>query len=292
METRPSPETAPILKKISRRQFLGLAGVTVAGLAAATSTYLYFNNEADQLDVEQVQLPVANLHPALEGFTIAQISDIHLEPFTKIELVQRAVALTNSLNPDLIVLTGDYVWKKEEAVFDLTPVLAQLNAPHGVISIAGNHDLWTDFDLIASAFAQERLPLLVNQGLPISVGKGSLYLAGLDDGWSGNPSLRDALVNYSGNSPIILLLHEPDLADDYATDARIVLQLAGHSHGGQIRLPRLGPLLLPYLGWKYDQGLYRVKNMWLYTNRGLGVTNEPVRFNCSPEITHITLVRA
>lgn len=292
MEPRPSPETAPILKKISRRQFLGLAGVTVAGLAAATSTYLYFNNEADRLDVEQVQLPIANLHPALEGFTIAQISDIHLEPFTKIELVQRAVALTNSLNPDLIVLTGDYVWKKEEAVFDLTPVLAQLNARHGVISIAGNHDLWTDFDLIAAAFAQERLPLLVNQGLPISVGKGSLYLAGLDDGWSGNPSLRDALDNYPGDSPIILLLHEPDLADDYATDERIVLQLAGHSHGGQIRLPRLGPLLLPYLGWKYDQGLYRVKNMWLYTNRGLGVTNEPVRFNCSPEITHITLVRA
>jgi predicted MPP superfamily phosphohydrolase len=90
----------------------------------------------------------------------------------------------------------------------------------------------------------------------------------------------------------VLISHEPDLADKYSLDKRIALQLSGHSHGGQVRFPGIGAMILPYLAWKYDYGLYRVNDMWLYTNRGLGVTNEPVRFNCPPEVTEITLIRA
>jgi len=104
------------------------------------------------------------------------------------------------------------------------------------------------------------------------------------------PDLKTALNEHRGDTPVILLAHEPDLADEFAGDGRVSLQLSGHSHGGQVRVPGLGALVLPYLGQKYDQGLNRVNDMWVYTNRGLGVIPSPVRLNCRPEITEFTLV--
>ncbi len=282
-------------KGISRRKFLKLGGTAVvAGVAgaAATTGWVAWHDESQDLVIERVSIPLPNLPPALEGFTIAQLSDIHLLPFTQPELVRRAVAMTNSLNPDLTVLTGDYVWHEVEAIFELAPIIAELNAKQGVFSIFGNHDLWTDADVVSAGMKEVHIPLLVNEGVTLDVGGAPLHLAGLDDGWSGNPDLAAAMDNAPTAATTILLMHEPDLADEYALDPRIALQLSGHSHGGQIRLPIIGPPVLPYLSWKYDMGLYRVGDMWLYTNRGIGVTNEPYRYNCQPEITEITLVRA
>lgn len=277
--------------KVSRRAFLTVAPTVILGSAVvAASTYLYLNDESQQLTVEQIRIPVKNLKPALDGFTIVVMADFHLYPLTQIELIQRAVALANSLKPDVTVLLGDYVWRDVEAVFELAPVLVGLDARYGVFAGIGNHDIWTDINVIKSGLTEAGLPMLINAGLPISVGRDMLYLAGLDDGWSGRPDLNVALANRPAGAPVVLLFHEPDLADQTSLDGRISLQLSGHSHGGQIRLPRVGALLKPYLGWKYDLGLYHLNGMWLYTNRGIGVTNEPVRYNCPPEITQITLV--
>jgi predicted MPP superfamily phosphohydrolase len=179
-----------------------------------------------------------------------------------------------------------------EAIFDLAPSLARLNAKHGVFSCLGNHDLWMNVNVVTEAFEQVRLPLLVNQGVPITAGASTLYLAGLDDGWSGAPELATAMEGWPKGAPTVLLMHEPDRATQYSLDKRINLQLSGHSHGGQVRFPFVGALILPYLSWKYPLGLYNVNGMWLYTNRGLGTTNIPLRVNCAPEITELTLVRA
>ena len=200
--------------------------------------------------------------------------------------------MANALKPDLTVLLGDYVWHELEAIFDLAPVLAGLNAQHGVFAATGNHDYWTDINVISAAMKEAGLPLFVNKGVPIRQGDSELYLAILDDGWSGEPDLQATMQDMTPGTTTVLISHEPDLADKYSLDKRIDLQLSGHSHGGQVRLPGVGAIILPYMAWKYDMGLYRVNDMWLYTNRGLGVTNEPVRFNCPPEITEITLVRA
>jgi predicted MPP superfamily phosphohydrolase len=161
-----------------------------------------------------------------------------------------------------------------------------------VYAIIGNHDIWLDVDVIKSAFNQIRLPILVNQGFPITEANSTLYIAGLDDGWSGTPDLDAALENAPIDAPTVLLLHEPDLADKYSQVERIVLQLSGHSHGGQVRIPGFGAFILPYLGQKYDFGLYKVRDMWLYTNRGIGNISVPFRYNCAPEITEFTLLRA
>ncbi|MDM8531468.1 metallophosphoesterase [Anaerolineales bacterium HSG25] len=277
---------------VNRQKFIAMGATAIAGGIVAASSYFYVNNESQSLVVEQIQIPLKGLGSALEGFKIVQLSDFHLRPFTQIDLIQEAVRISNSLKPDLVVLTGDYVWYEVEAIFDLTLTLAALQAKHGVYSTMGNHDLWTDVGIVRQGFDEVGLPILDNQGLVITEGKDSLYIAGLDDGWSGKPDLRTAMSDWQEGMPVVLLMHEPDLADKYSLDGRIGLQLSGHTHGGQIRFPGIGAVILPYLGWKYDMGLYQVRDMWLYTNRGIGVTNEPVRYNCPPEITEFILVGA
>lgn len=277
---------------LNRREFLKVAGLAVGVSLVAATSYLAINDESQDPVVDRVPIRIKNLHPALEGFTLLQMTDQHLYPLTQPSLIKKSVAIANSLNPDLVVLTGDYVWQDLEAIDELAPILAGLDAKHGVFSTLGNHDYWLDADVITTTLEAAGLPVLVNQGLSIKHGKGSFYLAGLDDGWSGSPDLDATLEAAMPGDSVILLCHEPDLADRYALDGRVSLQLSGHSHGGQIRLPGLGALILPYLGRKYDIGLYKVDEMLLYTNRGLGVISEPVRYNCPPEITQFELRRA
>jgi len=279
---------------ISRRSFLKLTGAATFATLGAITAYSLIENEANSPVVEHVQIPIPNLPSALDRFRIVQISDIHHNqyPFTTIRLVSSAVQMANDLKPDLIVITGDFVWHEVEPIYELMPALAHLNAKYGVYLGLGNHDYWTNLEAVTHAIDQQRLPLLVNQGVPISIGKSTLYLASLDDGWSGKPDLASAMADWSDDAITILLMHEPDLAPRYAVDKRIHLQLSGHSHGGQVRLPFYGPLVLPYLAWEYPMGLYKIDEMWLYTNRGLGTTNIPVRVNCAPEIAELTLIGA
>ena len=279
---------------MNRRDFLKSFGAIPLGIGAlGLGRNGSGESAADTSAVvtEQIQIPLKNLAPALEGFKIVQLSDLHLQPYTQIELIQQTVDKANALQPDLIVLTGDYVTRKAEPIFELAPVLATLNARYGVFSIFGNHDLWTDVNVVRTGLEEAGLSILQNQGVTLGVGSALLYLAGVDDGWSGQPDLDAALNQQPSNTTTILLAHEPDLADSFAQDGRISLQLSGHSHGGQVRIPGIGAPVLPNLGRKYDHGLYNVDDMWLYTNRGIGLVF-PVRINCPPEITEITLVSA
>jgi predicted MPP superfamily phosphohydrolase len=276
---------------LSRRKFLALTAGAVAGSVAATTGYLYANNEAGQPVIEQIQIPLKNLPPALAGLRIVWLSDFHLYPHTELNLLQQAAALAVKLNPDVLILGGDYVTREAEAIFELAPVLANLNARYGVFSIIGNHDIWTNIDVVETGLAEAGIPLLKNEGVALNINNSPLYLAGVDDGWSGQPDLAAAMENQPSNATTVLLAHEPDLADVFSLDPRISLQLSGHSHGGQIRFQGIGAFILPHLGRKYDMGLYRVNDMWLYTNRGLGNVTEPVRYNCPPEVTEIRLVR-
>lgn len=269
-----------------------VSSLIVASGVLAKFGQIQLNDETNTPVLERVEIPIKGLKPALEGFTIVQLSDIHLEPYTKPHLVRRAVEMSNELNPDLVVLTGDYVWREQEAVFELTSILTGLNARHGVYSVLGNHDLWLDVEVTKTAFAEAGLPMLINQGLAISQGNGSIFLAGMDDGWSGEPDLNLSLENAPTGIPIVLLLHEPDLVDETSLDPRISLQLSGHTHGGQVLMPGKPPIFTPNLGKKYSQGLFRVNDTWLYTNRGLGVISVPLRYNCPPEVTLLTLTSA
>jgi uncharacterized protein len=274
---------------LDRRTFLKTAGlVATSSLALIAGGYLVLDESREPV-VERVVIPIQGLHPALEGFTILQLSDIHLLPYTRAGLIKKVIGIANSLKPDLVVLTGDYVWQGREAIYELPPLLASLNARFGVYSVMGNHDYWMDIKALRAEFTRNRLPILDNQGVSIVEGKGSFYLAGMDDGWSGQPDFRKAVEGAPASDPIILLLHEPDLVDQTSRYPRISLQLSGHTHGGQVLLKGENPPIKPYLGKKYVQGLYRVRNTWQYTSRGIGVISVPLRINCPPEITLLTL---
>ena len=274
---------------LSWRRRLKVGGLTLAGMLAIAGGLSLVDESQDPV-VETISIPIRGLHPALEGFSIVQLTDIHLRPFTRPNFVQRSIVMANQLQPDLIVLTGDYIWRSHAAVYEVASLLGRLNARYGVYSVMGNHDYWLDIRALRSAFDASRLPVLINEGLAIGVGKAVLYLAGMDDGWSGLPDLKHALDHAPTGAPIILLLHEPDLADGTCQDGRVSLQLSGHTHGGQVLVPGKSPIFHPHLGKKYPQGLYKIKDLWLYTNHGLGVISVPLRINCPPEITQLTLV--
>jgi predicted MPP superfamily phosphohydrolase len=277
---------------MSRRRFLGLGALAAAGALFGCGAAVSLVNQLEKVVVERVSVPVRGLAPALEGTTVAQLSDIHLSGLVRTDYVRRVVELTNSLRPDLTLLTGDYVWEDVDAIFELAPIIGRLDARYGVYAALGNHEIWTDPSVVTSGLAEARLPLLRNRGVTLNIGGAPLHVAGLDDGWSGRPDLSAALAGAPSDAPVIMMLHEPDLVDYFASRGRITLQLSGHSHGGQVRSGKDEAYILPRLGQKYDQGLYRVGDTWLYTTRGVGVTRFPVRYNCPPEITLVTLTGA
>ncbi len=243
----------------------------------------------NDLTLERVQVPIHGLHSALDGFKIVQLSDIHFLPFTQLNLVEQAVTKALTLKPDLIVLTGDFVTHDADTIFGAVNALSRLNAKYGVFAVLGNHDARAGARIVRQGIAEAGIKVLHNCGFTFDVGHGQLNLAGVDDCLWGHPDIKAALANLSARAPTLLLAHEPDVIDDFSVAGPITLQLSGHTHGGQVRLPFLGTPVLPKLGEKYVHGLYRVNGSWLYTNRGLGMVSMPIRFNCPPEITEIIL---
>ncbi|MCP4418826.1 MAG: metallophosphoesterase [Chloroflexi bacterium] len=271
--------------QLTRRGFLKWAGGALLG-GAATVGYVT-QIEPEWLTVERQTIQMPQLAANMDGFKIVQLSDFHLFPYTTLDLVEKAIEKTNELAPDLVVLTGDYVLETAASIFDLAPVLAKLNPRHGIFAILGNHDHWTNAKVVQQGLTEQGIELLHNKAVLLN--ESQLFLAGVDDLWSGEPDIEAALVGWREDVPTLLLAHEPDFADEFLVNGRIQLQLSGHSHGGQVRVPGLGPIVLPRYAKKYHNGLYQVGQGQVYTNRGIGIVNPAVRFNCPPEITEIIL---
>jgi predicted MPP superfamily phosphohydrolase len=278
---------------ISRRGFLKAAGGALFGVGFGGVLGLKYAREVEPnlLQIEKIELHLQSLPVGLEGTRLVCLSDFHLHPYTRIELVQECVRLVNRLDADVVCLLGDYVFDRAEAILELAPVLSGIETRHGPYAVLGNHDLWTDPELVRSTLEREGIAVLENEHVTIELPGGELVLAGLEDGWSGKPDLDAALFGQTDGLPVVLMMHEPDFADRFRTDGRVELQLSGHTHGGQVRLPVIGAPFLPRYGQKYDRGLYDLDGMWLYTTRGIGVIGPPLRFNCRPEITLLTLRR-
>jgi predicted MPP superfamily phosphohydrolase len=281
-------------KHLTRRRFLqSLATMGAVGLGGVT--YLW-QVEPRWLTLQEHDLPIATLPTAFDGLRIVQLSDIHIDPLYRYGYVARVVERVNALEPDVVVLTGDYVTQDAGAAAPLAAMLAGLRAPLGTYAVLGNHDVWRSKRVaVRNGFVQAGIPMLENDHVVLARAGQTLVVAGLDDGWGGRPSLRQAL-DAAPDAPVILLLHEPDLVTRYQHEPRIVVQLSGHSHGGQVRIPGHGAIYLPRYAQQFDAGIYRVGNTWLNTNVGLGmtsygITTPPVRFNCPPEISVLTLRR-
>jgi hypothetical protein len=275
------------MSKVSRRdvlkRMLGCLGVSVvAGVGGPAYAALL---EPQWLALERVTIPVEGLPPAAQGLRLAFLSDLHLGPDVDRDHVNQAIDLALSAAPDLILLAGDFV-SQSQAIPRCAALVSRLRAPGGVFACLGNHDHWTAPEQVATALADVGVRVLRNQAVEVM---GGLWLAGVDDVWEEQADLDAALVDVPEDAVVVLLAHEPDFADAVAADGRVALQLSGHSHGGQVRLPLIGPPILPYLGQRYSAGRYRVGRLQLYVTRGVGLISPPVRFNCRPEVTLVEL---
>jgi predicted MPP superfamily phosphohydrolase len=284
---KPGPE-------LSRRKFLKLgalcAGTVVLGGGGGVA-YAY-EVEPDWVDIVRLELELPRLAPAFDGYRIVQVSDIHVDGHTTIDDLAQAVELINGQEPDLVAFTGDLVTSSESIDYSwerlhgqLTKTLGALSPADATVAVLGNHDHW-----VAPGWVRE---VLQDSGME-DVGNGvhsvrrrgsALHVSGIDDFMENKDRLGLVLDRLPEDGSAILLAHEPDFADVSARSGRFDLQISGHSHGGQVRLPFMGAPILPPLGREYPMGLYEVGGMLQYTNRGLGTIPPNVRLNCRPEVT-------
>src|SRR6202790_1600897 len=196
--------------KVSRRRFLQIASGFGVSVGAPGAAELGYATRIEPLRVltEECQIRIPKLPAAFEGFRIALFSDIHLYPFTPIEVVRDAVRLANAFQPDIVILPGDFVWRSLGAAFDLVPVLSQLNPAKGTFAVLGNHDHLKGPEIVAKALAEAGVQLLRNRGVTIQIGRDSIYLAGIDSVWAGTPSPVAAFENKRGNLTSIVTVHE------------------------------------------------------------------------------------
>jgi len=268
--------------KLPRRWLPVAAGAVVAAGAATLGAAVL---GAAQLRFAYVEVPIAGLPAAFDGFRIAQLSDLHLGwPFA-MRNARRAVGWVIDHKPDLVAVTGDFVRHYTDPLAVQT-ALRGLQAPHGVYAVFGNHDYWDDLETLEQSIAGLGIDVLRNERRSLVADGEQISLVGIDCIWESRHDVALAMSKVPLGETAIVLAHEPDVADDVAA-AGAQLQLSGHNHGGHIALPWLGPLFLPRHGLRYVRGLLRVGGMWLYVSRGLG--GFPLRIGTPPEVTEITL---
>lgn len=242
--------------------------------------------------VETVRLKLPRLPRAYSGLRVAQISDLHMGSWMNRPRLQLVVELIAAQQPDLLFITGDFLTghagfteASRQALIDLQDGLSPLAASIPSFAVLGNHDYWTDPAAVREMLSHCGITDLTNTVHTLSHAGEYLHLCGIGDLRAGDVRLDSVMAQLNGHGCAILLAHEPDFADVSAATGKFDLQVSGHTHGGQVVVPFLGPPVLPSLGRKYPSGLYKVGNMFQYTNRGIGRTQIAVRFNCPAEIT-------
>jgi predicted MPP superfamily phosphohydrolase len=277
---------------VGRRELLRrAAGLTLVASAVGVAGLEYTRTiEPSWVEITVVPVRMPGLASAFEGYCIAQISDLHLGDWlTPVQLVQ-VVRTVNGLGADLIAVTGDFITSHaSKHAQDLITTLRDLHAPDGVAGILGNHDHWSNAAIIRRVIVESGMLDLNNAVHTLLRGGALLHIAGVDDMWERKARLDDVLAAMPREGAAVLLAHEPDFADVSAPSGRFGLQISGHSHGGQVIAPFIGPLQLPLYAKKYPLGRYQVGQMTQYTNRGIGMLQPHVRLNCRPEITVYTL---
>lgn len=277
-------QSAPNPEDLTRRRFLqaGAGGLVAApmvlsgyGAAYAGKTY----------DIQELELPFGH------SLRVVQLTDIHAGIYMTLDEIQRIADQVVALRPDLFVLTGDFISNSMVFLPGCLREMARVRSRFGTFACPGNHEYMSgSLSELQAAFIEHRIPLLINAHRVIHTERGRFAVAGIDDLQRGSPDLGQTLRNLDPAIPTLLLSHYPEIFPR-AADRGIPLTLAGHYHGGQVKLILPGKAIsLAHLRTPYPEGLYRIKNSRLYVSRGIGTTFTPVRLNASPEITlfHLT----
>jgi uncharacterized protein len=292
---RESPAHGPLGKPLAeplhttRREFLRWGFGAVALSPVGIFTYgAVIGKERYEIVERTIKLP--RLSPTLAGLRIVQLTDIHVGNFMKQAKLEWYVRAVNDLNPHLIALTGDFIGSSAHFIPACAAALEKLEARDGVFACLGNHDYWVGAQRVTEALQAAGVEVLRNEARRLSLKGATLNVAGVDDPWRGHADFDRALSMSDPDAPTIMLCHQPDLFPA-VVQRGIDLTLAGHYHGGQVKLRFLDlEFSLAHLVSEFVEGLYIQERSQLYVSRGIGITGPPVRLNARPEITllHLT----
>jgi hypothetical protein len=274
---------------MSRRRLLRLMAGAAIG-AVGTGAWADGRREGNHLDVRRTDVFLPHWPQEADGLRIGLISDFHADYRCAVIRTHRSALLLAAQRPDLVFLGGDYVSRETDQAMLPATVAALAPLAHvgrGAYAILGNHDWWGENEELAThLLRQAGFNMLRNASVPIP-GVSGAYIVGLDDGWLHRMDVERALRGVPRSARKLVALHEPDFADEIGEG--FDLQLSGHSHGGQVRVPGLPALHVPKYARLYPEGLQRAKRHLVYTTRGVGMVGPQVRAFCPPEVTVLTV---
>ncbi len=274
---------------VNRRNFLKLG--VFGGAGCLVGSYPVFI-ERNIILVNTYHIPVPGLPPAFEGFTIVHLTDLHHGFLVSKSLIEKVVFRSNSIPRDITVCTGDNIHERNAAVQIDTvwPILGKLKAPFGVYSVLGNHDHWGDTDH-SIYWLDKTGQNLRHTSVKLERNGQALWLVGAGDLWEDHVPIDALVESIPPDTCRIVLAHNPDSADTVFS-TRVDLMISGHTHGGQVNIPFVGPPVLPVKNRNYSSGLKKSPSGFpVFISRGIGWAIYPVRFNCYPEIAVLKLTR-
>jgi predicted MPP superfamily phosphohydrolase len=297
----PSPAPSPC-PRLSRRRFL-TGGVRIAGGIAVAGLGYGLLAEPRWFRVTRLSFPVRGLPPALDGLRLVQLTDIHHGPWLSLRYVRCVVEAANALQPDLVLLTGDYIHQSADYIRPVAAELARLRARLATVAVLGNHDWGEDGPQMRQELMQAGIPMLDNaqrvltpDGRLVEDAAEGLALCGVGDLWRDRQDYAAALAGLPAAMPRLLLSHNPDVAEErdfVCSGLRVDLMVSGHTHGGQVYVPGLGTPIVPSrYGQKYAGGLVRGPVCPVFVCRGIGVSLVPLRIGVPPEIAVLELTCA
>jgi uncharacterized protein len=243
--------------------------------------------EANSIIVERHEIKLPRLPKALDGFRIVQLTDLHHSPFTEKPQIMNAIDLANSLDADIVALTGDYVSHEAEYVAPIAEMMAEVKSKYGTYAILGNHDHWTDGEFMAKCLRDEGIRVLINEGFRFEAKGESFWLCGVDDAMASVSDLKSAIKGSLEDEFKLLLSHNPSIITR-AARRRVDLVLSGHTHGGQVKIRQQTENSL-FPEYRRISGLHRRYETQIYVSRGIGTVVLPVRYQCPPEVSLLIL---
>ena len=290
---------------LTRRKFVRYSTMAFSAYAFGGAAYGVLKH--DSYEVTRKNIRIDNLPLSLKGLTITLISDIHSGSYMDENDMRHYSEIVNSLGSDIICIPGDFVNFQRDDVHPVNRAFRDLNSKHGIYGTLGNHDFFEDGDYVGKAInAESPIQVLRNQHRKVTVNGTDLFILGVDDTVSSGAAQNYVVMNYIdrmneyllkneptyASSPKILLCHKPYPFDEIASRNVFDLTLSGHTHGGQVVPFKFGNFNMSFAATvsKYIEGHYKTGKSNMYVSRGIGTVGLPIRINCPPEVTQITLV--
>ena len=243
------------------------------------------HNDVYDIEVTRHEVIVDDLPDAADGYRIAFLTDTHVAPFMRRDFYREIVKQVQRFDPHLVLLGGDFVSWKRHIPLIAEVLLVDLRAKDGVFAVLGNHDYWAGAEEVIAAMSASGVRFLINESVKFPV-----PVVGIDEMYRGEPDIERAFAGVDSSGPCIALTHHPDIID-LLDGRRIDLLLCGHTHGGQIRFPFFGAVVVPSRHEaQYAAGFHRLGNVLMYVSRGIGAI-PPLRILCRPEVATFILRR-